>query len=44
MGSERYKYIQTRNNPPTKILDESSKTDAKLNYFNMRKYFKKEKR
>ena len=32
-----------KNTPPTKVLSTNEKTDAKLFYFNMRKYFNKKK-
>jgi hypothetical protein len=39
MGKESNKYIEFKKAPPTKVLDENSRTDAKLKYFNMREYF-----
>ena len=43
MKDQSNKYIEFKKSPPTKVLNESAKTDAKLEYFNMRDYFQKKK-
>jgi len=41
INNDSNKMLEYRRTPPTKILDKSSFTDAKLIYFNMRDYFQK---